>query len=198
MNYQNYQQARDAAWRILIDCRVRKLPVSVNAICKHLGIRLYTYENAARAIQNRGLSEIVSQTDGLSFYSDETPIILFNQTLLPTRNRFTIAHEIGHIVLGHVNPGQATSRNREPAPDDDLAETAANQFAARLLAPACVLWGLNLHTPEEISKVCGISLTAARFRAERMEILYRRGKFLTSPLERQLYEQFSDFINRQR
>ena len=198
MNYQNYQQARDAAWRILIDCQVRELPVSVNAICKHLGIRVYSYQDAEQAIKNGNLAEIANRTDGLSFYNRDAPVILFNQTLLPARNRFTIAHEIGHIVLGHVKPGQATLRNREPAPDDDSAETAANQFAARLLAPACVLWGLDLHTPEGISEACEISLTAARFRAERMEILYQRGKFLASPLERQLYEQFSDFINRQR
>ena len=198
MNYQNYQQARDAAWRILIDCQAQELPVSVNAICKHLGVRVYSYQDAEQAIKRHNLAEIVSQTDGLSFYNGNTPVILFNQTLLPARNRFTIAHEIGHIVLEHVKPGQVTARNREPSPDDDPAETAANQFAARLLAPACVLWGLDLHTPEEISNVCGISMTAARFRSERMEILYQRGKFLTSPLERQLYEQFGDFINRQR
>ena len=198
MNYQNYQQARDAAWRILIDCNVRELPVSMGAICKQLGVRLYSYQDAKQSIQNRGLSEVVTHTDGLSLYSNDTPIILFDNTLPPSRIRFTVAHEIGHIVLGHVMPGQATCRNREPSPNDDPAETAANQFAARLLAPACVLWGLNLHTPEEISRVCGISMTAARFRADRMQILYQRGKFLTSPLERLVYERFGEFINHQR
>lgn len=198
MNYKNYQQARDSAWRILIDCNVRELPVQINAVCKQLGVRLYSYQDAEQAIQNRGLSEVVTHTDGLSLYSNDTPIILFDNTLPPSRIRFTVAHEIGHIVLGHVIPGQVTCRNREPSQNDDPAETAANQFAARLLAPACVLWGLDLHTPEDISRVCGISLTAARFRADRMRILYQRGKFLTSPLERLVYEQFGEFINRQR
>lgn len=194
--YKDYQQARDAAWRILIECKVRELPVSLNAICKHLGVRVFSYADAAQMIQKHGLTQIVAQTDGLSFYSKGTPIILFDQTLPLSRNRFTIGHELGHIVLGHVRPGQATLRNREPAPGDDPFETAANQFSVRLLAPACVLWGLGLHTPEEISEVCSISLASARFRAERMEILYKRGKFLTSPLERQLYEQFRGFIAR--
>lgn len=197
MNYKDYQQARDAAWRILIDCKVRELPVSLSAICKHLGMRVFSYADAAQMIQKRGLTQIVAQTDGLSFYSKGTPIILFDQSLPLNRNRFTIGHELGHIVLGHVRPGQATIQNREPSPGDDPFETAANQFSVRLLAPACVLWGLGLHTPEEISEVCGISLASARFRAERMEVLYKRGKFLISPLERQLYEQFRDFIAHQ-
>lgn len=196
MNYKDYQQARDAAWRILIDCQVHELPVSLNAICKHLGVRVFSYEDASQMIEKRGLSEVITQTDGLSFYNKGMPIILFDQSLSLSRNRFTIGHELGHIILWHVKPGQATTRNREPSPGDDPFETAANQFSVRLLAPACVLWGLDLHTPEEISEACGISITSARFRAERMEILYKRGKFLTSPLERQLYEQFKDFIGR--
>ena len=196
MNYKNYQQARDAAWRILIDCDVRELPVSMGAICKRIGVRLYAYRDAEQLIRKLCIADIVSRTDGLSLYNGDTPVILFDGDLPVARARFTVAHEIGHIVLVHVSPGQATKRNREPAVNYDPLETAANQFAARLLAPACVLWGLNLHTPDEIAEACGISITAARFRADRMEILYHRGKFLTSPLERQVYEQFRDFIDR--
>ena len=73
-------------------------------------------------------------------------------------------------------------------------EQAANVFASRLLAPACVLWGCGVRTPEEIAALCRISYQAARFRAERMELLYRRGRFLTSPMERELYERFLPFI----
>ncbi len=68
-------------------------------------------------------------------------------------------------------------------------------FAARLLAPACVLWGLRLHTWEEMADVCAISKPAAINRAARMEELYRRQKFLTSPLEQRVYEQFKPFID---
>lgn len=54
-------------------------------------------------------------------------------------------------------------------------EYEAERFAIGILAPACVLWGLNIHTAaEEISKLCNISITAARIRAQRMELLYKR------------------------
>ena len=73
-------------------------------------------------------------------------------------------------------------------------EQAANRFAADLLAPACVLWRLDLHRAEDIAQACKISIQAARFRAERMEILYQRNKFLLHPLERAVYQQFDPFL----
>lgn len=122
--------------------------------------------------------------------------MLYNETCTPERIRFTVAHELGHIVLGHVSPGGITIANREPDPQDDPKEIAANQFAARLLAPACVLWGLDLHTAKEIAQVCRISKQAAEFRAERMNVLYSRNKFLTSQIERRLFQQFLPFMKR--
>ena len=95
-------------------------------------------------------------------------------------------------------------KNREPADGDAAVEQAANVFASRLLAPACVLWGCGVHTPEQIAELCSISLPAARFRAARMAELYEREQdflmtrgrscFLLSPLERQVYEAFADYI----
>ena len=145
-------------------------------------------------IEQADLGQAVHLTDGMTFYAGKTPFILFEERVPPARARFTIAHELGHIILGHVRPGEVTTVNREPDPGDAPEERAANQFAARLLAPACVLWGLGVHTPEEIMELCRISRQAARFRADRMKELYRRDRFLTSPLEREVYQRFQGFI----
>ena len=98
--------------------------------------------------------------------------------------------------MGHV--GQHQLVNREPDPKDNPIEQAANVFASRLLAPACVLWALDAKTPEQIAALCQISLQAATFRAERMALLYERGKFLASPLERQVYHQFANYIEQKK
>lgn len=188
MNYKNYQNARDAAWRILLDCGVERLPVDLNDICRQLGIGVYRYADT------QGMSDAAKEANGLLYFEGDMPVILYDQDMSPMRIRFTVAHEIGHLLLGHVAPGQRTTVNREPSPKDDPIETAANQFAARLLAPACVLWGLDIHTPEDIAQLCHISQQSAQFRAERMAILYKRGKFLLSPLERRVYAQFLPFI----
>lgn len=179
MNYKDYQNARDAAWKLLIDTGVKELPIKVSQICKTLGIqvRLYVPEDG---------------NDGMSFMLNRRPVIFVSSNVSRARQRFTTAHELGHILLGHV--GRYELVNREPDPGDNPIEQAANVFASRLLAPACVLWGCGAWTPKDIMELCDISRQAAEFRAARMEELNRRNKFLTSPLERTVYEQFADYI----
>ena len=194
MNYESYKKSRNAAWEILLSCRVEQLPVNLNAVLSHLEVRAYSYSRGKDLLESTGLSEVAKQVSGLTFYAGPQPVILFNDAETPQRVRFTIGHELGHIVLGHVRPGEYTHQNREPQPGDSPTEQAANRFAADLLAPACVLWGLDLHRAEDIAEVCKISIQAARFRAERMEILYQRNKFLLHPLEQAVYQQFEPYI----
>ena len=198
MDYRDYQYARDAAWRILLDCKIDRLPVDLNTICRKLKIRVLAYGKHREMIERAELGPLVRHADGVTFYAQDMPVVLFDETKPQPRARFTVAHELGHIALGHVQPGSVTVANREPQPGDSPEETAANQFAARLLAPACVLWGLGVHTPEEIMDLCQISRAAAEFRARRMEELYRRDKFLTSAMERKVYRQFQPFMESRR
>lgn len=194
MDYKNYKNARNAAWEILLACGVERLPVDLNVIAQHLGVRVYAYSRGRKLLEDTGLAEVAERVSGLTFYAGAQPVILYNDAETPQRIRFTIGHELGHIVLGHVRPGEHTRQNREPQPGDSPMEQAANRFAADLLAPACVLWGLDLHRAEDIARVCKISIQAARYRAERMEILYQRNKFLQHPLERAVYRQFEQYI----
>ena len=194
MNYEIYKKSRDAAWEILLACGVDALPVDLNTVARHLGVRVYSYSRSRKLIEDTALAEVAERVSGLTFYIRDQPVILYNDAESPQRIRFTIGHELGHIVLGHVRPGEYTRQNRDPQPGDDPVEQAANRFAADLLAPACVLWGLDLHRAEDIAQVCRISIQAARFRAERMEILYQRNKFLLHPLERAVYQKFEPFL----
>lgn len=183
MNYRKYQRSRDLAWRILLNEGVKKLPVDIVGLCRQMGIRVQYYIPK-------------DQNDGYSTVFFGMARIFASQKCSPERQRFTIAHELGHILLGHVGEHQLI--NREPSTKDNPIEQEANVFASRILAPACVLWALNARTPEEIAELCRISYQSAYYRAERMEILYTRNKFLTSPLERKVYEKFADFIQRKR
>lgn len=183
MDYKDYQKSRDAAWELLIRMKIRSLPIKISEICFALGIKLK-------------YSEDLIDTDGYSFFLKDIPCIVIRKTDNIGRLRFTVAHELGHILLGHV--GMYELVNREPAPNDDPIEQAANVFAIRLLAPACVLWGLNVTSAEQISQICDISLQAAQFRMQHLKELYRRNKFLTSRLEKVLYFRFRRFIKENR
>ena len=183
MDYKEYQYSRNAAWQLLINCCVTELPVKVSDICRMIGVPVRV-----------GPSPFGG--DGCCLMVGGRPVILVSEGAIPTRQRFTAAHELGHLMLGHV--GRSGLVNREPSPQDDPIEQAANVFASRLLAPACVLWGCGVESAEEIADLCDISEQAAALRWQRMRELYRRGKFLNHPLERQVYAQFREYIKTHR
>lgn len=183
MNYRNYQRSRDLAWEVLLNEGVTELPVKVGALCRQMGIPLHYYVST-------------DGNDGKSTIIDRQAVIFVSNNCTAARQRFTAAHELGHILLGHVGAYQLV--NREPSSKDNPIEQAANVFASRLLAPACVLWALDARTPEQIAELCRISYAAACFRAERMALLYERNKFLTSPIEQQVYLQFERFIRKKK
>lgn len=66
------------------------------------------------------------------------------------------------------------------------------------MAPACVLHELHATNAAAIANLCDISLEAATYRAERMAELERRNAFYLHPLERQVKEQFAEFINKEK
>ena len=183
MNYKKYKKSRDLAWRILLNEGVTELPVDIVGLCRKMGVRVQYFTPK-------------DESDGKSAILFGVPRIFVSRECSPERQRFTIAHELGHILLGHVGEYQLV--NREPSAEDNPIEQEANVFASRILAPACVLWALDLHTPEEIAAHCRISLPAAGYRAERMALLYARNKFLISPLERKVYEQFLPYIQQRK
>ena len=183
MNYGDYQKTRDLAWQVLRREKIRALPVDVVEICRRLEIKV---------LENAELDPKVG--DGFSCILGGVPYVFIRPGQSRQRLRFTVAHELGHILLGHVGKYQLV--NREPSPYDDPVEQAANIFAARLLAPVCVLWGCRVSSAAEIAALCDISPTAAGIRWERMQILMERDKFLTSPMERQVYRQFKGYIKR--
>lgn len=194
MSYCNYKNARDAAWKTLIECGISSLPVRPSEICRHYNWVLADYIDGKRSIELLGLSELREKTDGFCAVTENHVYIFYDSSLTVGRQRFTVAHEIGHLILGHVGPGTATVENREPTGAEREEETQANQFAARLLAPACVLHEIGATEPEEIQKMCGISKQAAKIRAERMQELERRGRYYTSNLECRVVRQFESYI----
>ena len=198
----DYKKSRDAAWQILIKNHTSSLPISVHKLCQSEHIRLFTYREGRKIIEKLSLEENTIGNDAFSlartiFYDDTKPL---------ARQRFSIAHEIGHIFLHESTT--ATVMNREMTSNDNPMETEANIFASRLLAPICVIHYLNLDSPQEIAESCNISITAATIRYERLCIIRKRdekmraahgyGCFLLSPLERQVYKNFKRYIMKHR
>ncbi len=125
-------QIRARARALLSKSGASLVPVDLDAVLKHLGIRLLL----------EGMSDDLS---GLLVIKGGKRAIGVNRTHHRNRQRFTIAHEIGHLVLHHKtfeDPRNdlhwdrkwAYFRSTETAGPQEQ-EVEANQFAAELLMP---------------------------------------------------------------
>lgn len=184
MNYGQYKNARNASWQCLIDYKVNSLPVKVSQIAKQADIVL---------LKNSAVNLLSENESGTTLMQNDKLYIIYADKQSPQRCRFTIAHELGHIFLGHL-----FSKDGNGFATTDDAEHSANVFARDLLAPACVLHELQALTSAAIANLCNISLEAATYRAERMSELERRNAFYLYPLEKQVKEQFAEFIKKRK
>lgn len=196
MDYKRYKKARDAAWRALLQCHVKALPVDVMSACHEIGAVLCSYHDGAGLLRIFGLTDVPRRTEGFTKLYRGKYYIFYRPGMTRQRTRFTVAHEMGHIFLSHLSEGAFTTRNREPEPSDRPIEQEANIFASRFLAPAGVLHAMGAETPEQISQLCGISLQSAQFRAQRLQTLNQRNRFGVSALEREVMRQFSGYLSR--
>ena len=189
--YESYKKARDLSWEVLLDAGITSLPVDLNKVLKAVDVKAILYCDAffdTDSPKLRGSDGFVTKIGG------KKAIYLNEQKGTTQRRRFTLAHELGHIVLNHsINP--VIYRNSEVDDGQKPEEVQANIFARDLLMPAGVLAKLHLTTVDEIMRICNVSHISAQIRLERLTELYKRNKFGAHPLERQVISQFKDFIS---
>ncbi len=187
--YHYYKQARNAAWQCLLDVGINSMPVKVMKITDFFQIDvLKNSEVGFLSPSEYGCCMVDENGQWTIVYEDSDP---------RGRIRFTIAHELGHILLGHEK-ALGFGNYRKSAVRKLENEIQADEFAARLLAPACVLWALNVTKTDNIATLCDISRNAAQYRAKRMSTLLERDMFLKHPLEKKVFESFKPWIEQQK
>jgi Zn-dependent peptidase ImmA (M78 family) len=118
----------DRAAQLLQSYGLSSIPIDVGAVADRLGAKV-VYEN---------LEDDVS---GFLLRDNGAVTIAINEHQHPNRQRFTLAHECGHLHL-HADKGDRLwldkayfFRDSSSSRGDQLAEIQANQFAAGLLMP---------------------------------------------------------------
>lgn len=97
--------------------------------------------------------------------------IYVNKLEHPVRQRFTIAHEIGHYYLNHKNTG-VLMRDEKSSLGTRKEEIEANAFAAELLMPEQLFskyYYLGL-SEEELAFKFGVSMEAVRNRIDNLRL----------------------------
>ncbi len=201
--YRQYRQARDTAWRALLRLKEKRLPVDPEALAGLLGVEIHPYPDRE---ENRRLWTLAGRVNGVCVslrIRGAWHIFLRESALDDSRRRFAVAHELGHLLLGHAtlplapgvrcfDSGDNQGDLIEDAPE--MTDYAADIFAIRLLSPACLLHESGVDSPGGIMALCGLPPRAAAMRAERMALLNRRNAFYSNPLERQVRDAFRPFL----
>lgn len=190
--YEHCKKARNKAWEALLKSGVSSLPVDLGQIARAYGIKVILYSDIRLG---QFFSGGVLSGDGFILNRKNKKQIFINDRINnKPRRRFTLAHELGHGILGH-ELCDLHFRNSEIDDQTDTQELEANVFARNILMPAAILAALNIHTPEEIARICDVSIQSAEIRAVRLERLYQKHKFGIHPLEQQVLQNFDVFIN---
>ena len=121
-----------AARKVLRDLGIKHGPVKLKPLTQKLGIDL-------------AFESLDEELSGVLIKEDRKVFIAVNSKHSTTRQRFTIAHEIGHFMLAH--PGEmfvdktlrqravVVRRDGRSSEGTDKDEVEANRFAAELLMP---------------------------------------------------------------
>lgn len=161
---------RDLATELLQTSKTNRPPVPVEQIARSKGVTIrkaeveqkvsgFLYRNAARG----------------------KAVIGVNSAQHPNRQRFTIAHELGHLLLhagDDVHVDAVKLRDDESAKGTDLEEIESNLFAAELLMPIQFLkrdldrFGmLHLLDEEKVARLAGVYKVSTQAMAVRLSHL---------------------------
>ena len=97
---------------------------SLNLSRMHLpGILVDRFSSYCR---DTGAPDFPDEVQGITLKNGKTTLILYRDRLKPERRNFTIAHELGHILLSHAENSPSSERE-------------ADRFAEALLIPTAVV-----------------------------------------------------------
>jgi Zn-dependent peptidase ImmA (M78 family) len=88
------------------------------------------------------------------------------------RDRFTIAHELGHFFIGHVGANQRNKNGYFYSTKQQVLEKEANQFASHFLVP--FEKSSNLTDPQMIAEYFQVSFEMAQIVVERNDCVQRQ------------------------
>jgi len=145
--------------------------VAANALRRSWGLGSLPIKNLLHTMESHGvrvfsLPRDIRDIDAFGFYMQGRPYVYVNTTKSGERQRFDLAHELGHLVL-HCEESAVQGRERE---------LEAHRFAAALLMPATdvlaqPLAGASVPTILEAKRRWGVAAMALTHRLHQLELI---------------------------
>lgn len=168
------------------------LPVKPFALARQFHWRVLTVGYLARTT---GLprDQIINGKDSDVWWHKGSYAIVYDENAYRRRIPYTIAHEIGHIVLKHLEDFEQTRLSRGGLTDAEywVLEREAELFAAELLMPLPILRALGAVDQDEIMKVCNVSRRTAGIRSKELTRRFRMDDLKDDPW---MQAQFGEYL----
>jgi hypothetical protein len=189
-----WKRSVDMAQSFIFDIGVCCLPVDLFPLYEKSGWVLLTYAQTKTIYPRFNADTMMKQkTDAKTFLlADGSYITIYNEKLHPRRIRWTLGHEIGHIVLGHFEFEKTYAGIGLCGEEREVLEDEANIFCAELMAPFCVLKELKATSIEKIREFTGLSWAAASNRQKSLQ--YHWNDDVYSAVIHRFKFQFADFL----
>ncbi len=158
---------------------IARAPIPVEAIAERLGIEVK-------------LVPLEDQLSGMIFLHGD-PVVAVNSLHHRNRQRFTIAHEIGHFVMHLKEIGEevhvdkkfiALARGSHSSSGFDPKEVEANSFAAELLVPRYLLRQHLSNAVVDVEDEALIADLAKRFQVSSQMMSFRISELVESQFRR--------------
>ena len=199
-----YSYARQRAYKLLCELGIDRLPIDPWAIAnvlpnvhvlKWTELRDNCHQADPLSIDEEGADAKTQHIRG----SDDYLVVYDDRVLSPGRIRWTVAHEIGHIVLGHLVSFDATALCRGSLTEAEyyVLEREADCFAVNLLAPMTILNRIpSVKTAYDYMEMCELSEEASKNCLEELSML-KSGKRIPFPTKEEdtLFRHFFRFLN---
>lgn len=156
-----------------------RLPIDPQKIAKGIRVKNFSSEHRNEKIPVVVKGRSSSFLDGVSGQARMAKdkegyyyLCEYNLEEISYRNRFTIAHELGHATLGHVVEGKAPKRDTT-FNNGDPDEVDANAFAAALLMPEKFVKKLyrSARNIQDLAEAFGVSTAAMTYRLKNLGII---------------------------
>ena len=167
MKYVPAKTIEAKAVSVLREANALRIPVPVELVAHRLSL----------VVEPSMLGEDVS---GVLVVGDGSGTIGVNQAHPPVRQRFTVAHEIGHYVMHRASSDlfidkgyTAVFRDTKSSTGAERAEIQANHFAAALLMPAELLLPEIRRSGFDLADEDALGTLAEKFQVSTQSMSYR-------------------------
>jgi len=138
-----YEEIKEIITDLFESLQISAVPIDCFNIAKRLGFDIVPYSSLPKKTL-----DLVRNSGGGDAYTlitrDDNKYIFYNDDAIIGRVRFTIMHEVGHYILGHLE-------------ESDLAHSEADFFAKYALAPMPIIHSCKIESYVDIKNIFNVS-----------------------------------------